>query len=354
MRKALAQTKTRFAPPSRRDQWKAIRTNVPENIMRRITSIPEMIGSGKLYLAFRVEWQQDENHPIETKVLSVLRPYSVTRARTGFKYLLGAFRSDDESVNDRSISMIVESAIPSLEIECSSERALEMNSRSVLAYASTTISVYGHTISMKPYEICAAGSGCFVSSYVPGVHLIDLPSTSRSERTTRRAVYIASLVGNLLSLLGTGPSEQDRHVGNEKFDGDNLHLLDLWGLLAPETPHPASLELVRGFARSVARGPLFGERGYVVAEHLLGVANDRPELASYIGRLQEGVLALSDKFPALKGYEVLWVLDLVCKNLSHEHYEVWMSELKSTWKGRLAAKFLSVSRNPIEVSRITL
>lgn len=352
MRKALAQTKTRFSPPSREDQWKAIRKNVPDEIMRRIKSIPEMIGSGKLYLAFRVEWQEDDNHPIETKVLSVLRPYSVSRAKTGFKYLLGAFRSDDESLNDRTIRMIVESAIPSLEIECSSQRALEMNAGSYSAYGATTVSVYGHTIKITPYEICAAGSGCFVSSYVPGVHLLDLPARRKSERIARRAVYIASLVGNLTSLLGSGPSEQDRHLGNEKFDGENLHLLDLWGLLAPATPAAASLELVRALARSVARGQLFGDRGSIIAEHLLGVAIERPELAPYIGRLQEGVLALSDKVPGLKGHEVLWILDLVCRNVSAEHYDTWVSELRTTWKGRLVAKFLSATRNPIGVSRI--
>jgi|GEM_PF-6466135 len=352
MRKALAQTKTRFSPPSRKEQWKAIRKNVPDEIMRRIKSIPEMIGSGKLYLAFRVEWQEDDSHPIETKVLSVLRPYSVSRAKTGFKYLLGAFRSDDESLNDRTISMIVESAIPSLEIEVSSQRALEMNAGSYSAYGATTVSVYGHTIKITPYEICAAGSGCFVSSYVPGVHLIDLPARRKSERITRRAAYIASLVGNLTSLLGSGPSEQDRHLGNEKFDGENLHLLDLWGLLAPATPTAASLELVRALARSVARGPLFGDRGSIIAEHLLGVAIERPELAPYMGRLQEGVLALGDKVPALQGHELLWVLDLVCRNVSAEHYDTWVSELRTTWKGRLVAKFLSATRNPIGVSRI--
>lgn len=352
IRTALAHTKTNHAPPTRHDQWLALRSNVPAEWWTRITSNPKLIGSGKLYLAFRVAWRDAETGEVTPHVLSVLRPYAVIRGRSGFKYMNATFQAEDPHPNDRAINMMIQSAEPSLETEADTPRALEMGALARAVYSSYEIQVGERVIKVQPYAIKAAAPGCFVSSYMDGTQLAKLPDATPKEREERRTAFLASCAMNLTALLSLDRSDHDRHIGNESFSGNTLQMLDLWGVLTPTASGEVKLAITRGIARSIAQSSWFGDGGSrYLTEHLVTLAEQHPALADEIGWHQEAILALSDKLSALGWREKVWVFAAALNALGEDYWSVTNAELGATWKGRTVLGFLERVKNPVTVRR---
>jgi hypothetical protein len=352
IRTALAHTKTNHAPPTRHDQWLALRSNVPAEWWTRITSNPRLIGSGKLYLAFQVAWRDAETGEVTPYVLSVLRPYAVIRGRSGFKYMNATFQAEDPHPNDRAINMMIQSAEPSLETEADTPRALEMGALARAVYSSYEIQVGERVIKVQPYAIKAAAPGCFVSSYMDGTQLAKLPDTTPKEREERRTAFLASCAMNLTALLSLDRSDHDRHIGNESFSGDTLQMLDLWGVLTPTASGEVKLAITRGIARSIAQSSWFGDgASRYLTEHLVTLAEQNPALADEIGWHQEAILALSDKLSALGWREKVWVFAAALNALGEDYWSVTNTELGATWKGRMVLGFIERFQNPVTVRR---
>jgi hypothetical protein len=219
-------------------------------------------------------------------------------------------------------------------------------------YGAYEVHIDKRVVGVEPYAIIAAAPGCFVSSFIEGTQLAKLPDKTTAERRERDVAFLASCAINLTALLMQGRSDNDRHIGNEHFNGSTLQMLDLWGVLTPEASHEMKIALTAGLARSIAQSSWIGSSGgQHLTQYLMDLSQQKPDAVEEIGWHQEAVLAIGDKLSALGWRERLWVFSAALDALGEDYWRVAKTELSATWKGRLVIEFLRRFDNPVRVCK---
>ncbi|MCB0336022.1 MAG: hypothetical protein KDD62_06935, partial [Bdellovibrionales bacterium] len=324
-RKAFAKQKTNAAPLLHWELNAHLRRILPPRIQERIQHKGVAIGGGKLYVASLIEMQSEDRSQIGTKVLSSLRPYALSRGKTGYEAV------ENDPIAD-AIREQVEAGSRFLKIEADSVRALEIAERVKELYCNTSVDVLGEHFKIDAYSIEDAGNQFFITDLVQGANVIKLPEGSVEQQKAR----IANLTNGLARLIFIpGYRNNDDHGGNVLRTTAGLTVIDQWGLLLPASTIEQQSVISHAFGKALANSTS-GSQLQQTFVATLEKADDISEFDREIfANTKEGLMALSESLEGLKRNQILHAIRAAYEAAPHETRDAFRSGLSSTYLGRL-------------------
>lgn len=304
IRKELAKLKDNADIPARWDLFEQIKSTLPNEILKNIESVDEILGAGSFWITAKIHYKNEQTGKTEEKVLSLLRPYAAERSIAGFKTIKKAI--EDLAKHDKKylvLSKVAARAEESARHEVDVVYGAQQLEKAKKIYGDLSVTIDGkkYTPKVANWEYYGVGKdkvGYKLMEMAQGKTLNRIDVSTEE----KRKMALAYVTIELANLFKGDVWDIDRHMGQQNFElkenGDcYINIYDT-GAQMQKAPDKTDLVLLGEVLYGLIRAARIGKP---IDKQILDTIEKMDDLESvlkvdtnYVSEVQRGLMALSD------------------------------------------------------------
>ena len=304
IREELGKLKDKADMPARWDLFDEIKATLPDELQKNIVSVDEVLGAGSFWVTTKIKYVNVKTGAVETKVLSLLRPYALERSRAGFNTIEAAVKDmAKQNSKFKSLAKVVRQAKASSEYEVDVVYGNGQFEKAKAMYAGMSVVIDGDrfTPDVADWEYYGAGRDRV------GYKLMEMANGKSLSRAgdnvaEKKKMALAYVTVELVNLFKGDVWDIDRHMGQQNFEhaGPGIYNINIFDTGAQTNKVPGRTdkmllaEVLYGLIRATRIGTPMDQQILKTIKNMDRLENYLKVDTSYVADVQKGLMALSD------------------------------------------------------------